>query len=202
MNTQILSFMRILPALLLPYTWLGVGCIPEQTPAQANLPECAEGGDSCWVMQRETQTSLEGKKWQFEPCWGLSAGLLSNQHFPVPSMVNGADCIATLPPAIVAKGGRYRLWLHSSSSLSNPGSQAIVWLLESGSMMPQVLLRGREQGNLVAQTDMQQSAGTSVQSVVFVAPVGASLQLVLRAAPFETLEAGAWQISELSVRAE
>jgi hypothetical protein len=151
-------------------------------------------------MELETQTSLAGKGWLFDSCWGIQSGQLSNERFPVPSMVNGADCIATVPPSVIAaSGGKYRLWLKSQSALANPGSQAIVWIIEKGSMMPQVLLRGREQGNLAANADMRSAMDVSVQSVAFDAPAGSMLQVVLRAAPFETLEPGAWQISELAV---
>ena len=193
MNIHVLLFKRLYLPLLMLYSCMGTGC--GQLPEHIKGPECAEGNNFCWVMQRETQTTLEGKKWQFDPCWEIQAGLLSNKRFPVPSMLNGADCIATLPPSIIAdSGGKYRLWLKSQSSLANPGSQAIVWMIRKDSMMPQVLLQGREQGNLAANAD-----GISVQSIAFDAPAGSMLQLVLRAAPFETLDAAVWQISELKV---
>jgi hypothetical protein len=199
MNINLLLFKCLLPALLLLCICMGTGC-SDLTPEHYNGQECLENDTRCWVMARETQATLVGKGWQFDLCWGIQSGQMSNQRFPVPSVDNGADCTATLPPTSIAdSGGRYRLWLKSQSALSNPGSQAIVWIIEKGSMMPHVLLRGREQGNLAANADMRSAMDTSVQSIAFDAPAGSMLQLVLRAAPFETLEAAAWQISELAV---
>ena len=198
MNIHALLFKRLYLPLLMLYSSMATGC--NQLPEHSKDEECAAGNELCWVMQRETQTTLVDKGWQFDPCWEIQAGLLSNKRFPVPSMLNGADCIATLPPSIIAdSGGKYRLWLNSQSSLANPGSQAIVWMIRKDSMMPQVLLQGREQGNLGANADMRSAMDTSVQSIAFDAPAGSMLQLVLRAAPFETLDAAVWQISELKV---
>jgi hypothetical protein len=115
-------------------------------------------------------------------------------------MLNGADCIATLPPSVIAaSGGKYRLWLKSQSFLANPGSQVIVRIIKQDSMVPQILFQGREQGNLAVNADMRSAVDTSVHSIAFDAPAGSMLQLVLRAAPFETLDAAVWQISELGL---
>ena len=198
MNIHALLFKRLYLPLLMLYSSMATGC--NQLPEHSKDEECAAGNKLCWVMQRETQTTLADKKWQFDSCWEIQAGLLSNKRFPVPAMLNGADCIATLPPSVIAaSGGKYRLWLKSQSFLANPGSQVIVRIIKQDSMVPQILFQGREQGNLAVNADMRSAVDTSVHSIAFDAPAGSMLQLILRAAPFETLDAAVWQISELGL---
>lgn len=201
MNNCIALFKNAVQVFLLLCVSTEIGC--DLVTPQTNKPTlCISEGPNCWEMKNETRVSLTTQNWSLESCWDVQDKLLANQRFPVPASPTGADCAATLPTmgsSVTTMGssatGRYRLWINSQSTLSARANQAIVVLIDNSNMMRQVLLRSQEQGNTAAQA----AAGMTTQSVEFEAPTNFSLQLQLHAAPFETLEAGTWRISWVSV---